>query len=119
MMDIEGTYERGFDHRCNGRYPEARMELEKVLAAVPQHANARWQIGLIQGFEGDFDGSLATLKSVVNSHPDHFPARYDMAMTMMMLGEFDEACAQFKLIVEYDPGSEASRKAQQQLAYCP
>lgn len=118
-MDIAANYQRGFDLRCNGQYPEARVELQKVLAVQPNHCDALWQIGLIQGFEGDFDGSLATLKRVVSLCPNHLFARYDMAMTMMMLGEYDEACAHFKAIVAADPSHEAASKAQNQLAYCP
>ena len=64
-MDTSAAYQRGFELRCEGRYPEARVELQKVLAVDPTHADARWQIGLIQGFEGDFDGSIETLRLVV------------------------------------------------------
>jgi hypothetical protein len=76
-------------------------------------------MGLVQGFEGDFDGSLATLQRVVGLCPTHLFARYDMAMTMMMLGHFDDACANFRLIVQTDPNHEAAGNAQRQLAYCP
>ncbi len=118
-MDIGSAYQRGFELRCEGRYPEARNELQKVLAADPNNCNALWQIGLIQGFEGDFDGSFATLKRVAGMCPAHLFARYDLAMTMMMLGMFDEACAEFRAIIQTDPTHEAAGNAQKQLAYCP
>jgi TolA-binding protein len=90
-----------------------------VLDVEPNHGDALWQIGLIQGFEGDFDGSLATLTRVVNTYPAHHFARYDMAMTMMMLGDYDAACAHFRAIVAADPNHEAASKAKNQLIYCP
>lgn len=71
---------------------------------------------MIQGFEGDFDGSIETLRLVVESHPNHIGARYDYAMTMMMLGMIDEACAEFKEVLRQNPTHE---KALQQIAYCP
>ena len=73
-------------------------------------------MGLIQGFEGDFDGSLATLRVLVAKNPGHLNARYDLAMTAMMLGEVDEACGHFKHILAVNPDHE---KAKQQIQYCP
>lgn len=32
-MDIQATYQQGFELRCDGRYAEAKVELAKVLQA--------------------------------------------------------------------------------------
>ena len=53
MMDTESIYQRGFELRCNGQYPEARTEFLRALEIDPSHADSRRQLGLIQGFEGD------------------------------------------------------------------
>lgn len=82
----------------------------------PGHTDSKWQLGLIQGFEGDFDGSLETLQTIVTANPLHQSARYDLAMTMMMLGMVDEACAEFKELLRQNPNHE---KAKQQAVYCP
>ncbi len=82
----------------------------------PNHADARWQMGLIQGFEGDFDGSILTLQGVVDSSPKHVKARYDLAMTQMMLGMMDEACANFQEVLNQDPTHD---DANRQIIYCP
>lgn len=116
LMTGEELYQRGFDARCNGQYREARTYLEQVLVQNPTHADARWQIGLIQGFEGDFDGSFATLQKLVQDNPSHLNARYDLAMTMMMLGMIDEACAEFHEILRRDPTHDNAKK---QIIYCP
>jgi tetratricopeptide (TPR) repeat protein len=113
-MDIEAVYQRGFDLRCEGRYSEATVEFEKVLATNPKHCNARWQMGLIQGFQGDFDGSLATLQGLAREFPNDLNVRNDLAMTFMMLGMIDEAGAEFREIVRMDPSHENANK---QLAY--
>lgn len=115
-MDITELYQRGFELRCEGRYAEAEVLFRQVLAVDPLHPDSTWQIGLIQGFLGDFDGSIATLQTVVAQHPTHVDARYDYAMTMMMLGMIDEACAEFKEVLRQSPNHE---KALQQAAYCP
>jgi protein O-mannosyl-transferase len=86
-----------------------------VLAVQPRHAEARWQLGLIQGFEGDFDGSVATLQQVAAENPGHVKVLYDLGMTQMMLGMIDEACANFQAVLKIDP---THSDAQKQLAYC-
>jgi len=113
--DIDQAYQRGFQLRCDGKYAEARLELQKVLSAEPSHVNALHQIGLIQGFEGDFDGSLATLQALNNRVPNHLDVRYDLAMTQMMLGLYEEACANFRYILSMNPVHE---KTLQQITYC-
>ncbi len=116
MDELEAIYQRGFQLRCDGRYGEARTEFQQVLAKDPSHIKARHQMGLIQGFEGDFDGSLATLAGLSTVAPRNTEVIYDLAMTQMMLGMYDEACANFRKILTIDPNNE---KAQKQLAYCP
>ena len=114
-MTPEQLYEAGFAQRCEGNYAVAKDTFGRLLQSQPDHLNARWQMALIQGFEGDFDASLESLKGLSNEAPGNTDIRYDYAMTLMMLGFFDEACAEFKAILLLSPDHE---KAQQQLAYC-
>ncbi|MGI8924781.1 MAG: tetratricopeptide repeat protein [Fimbriimonadales bacterium] len=108
-------YEIGYTHRCEGNYALAREAFEAVLASSPGHPKARWQLALIMGFEGDFDGSLAALRELSEQAPGDTEIRYDYAMTLNMLGFFDEACAEFRSVLLIDPDHE---RANQQLAYC-
>lgn len=68
-MSVQALYDQGFAARCEGRYGDARELLSRVLALEPGHADAAWQMGLIMGFEGDFDGSIASLEALVRKHP--------------------------------------------------
>lgn len=114
-MDIEDLYQRGFQQRCDGNYGDAKATLGRVLAIDPNHVNAKHQVALILGFEGDFDGSLAALEALVKQFPNNLEVRYDFAMTQMMLGMYEEACAHLKFILSVDPNHE---KAKQQAIYC-
>jgi tetratricopeptide (TPR) repeat protein len=114
-LSSEHLYESGFAQRCAGEYAEARATFNQVLEAEPGHLNSRWQLALIEGFEGDFDASLESLRTLAAEAPENLDIRYDFAMTEMMLGFFDEACAEFRAILELDPEHE---KAKAQLAYC-
>lgn len=114
-MDIEQSYQLGYQLRCDGRYAEAKQVLQRVLASNPNHLPARHQLALILGFEGDFDGSLASLAQLSTQYPANLDVRYDLAMTQMMLGMYEEACANFRYILSVDPTHE---KASQQSIYC-
>jgi len=116
VMDVAAEYQKGFQLRCEGNYREAKQVLGTVLAQDPAHVEALWQVALIKGFEGDFEGSLVDLQSLVTAHPDSVPIRYDLAMTQMMLGMVDEACANFHEVLRLDPGNQ---NAQKQVSYCP
>ena len=115
-MNVQELYEKGFELRCNGNYGEAKSMLQQVLSEQDDHADANWQLGLIAGFEGDFNGSIALLKAVVRTDANHIGARYDLAMTYMMLGMESEACEEFREVLKQNPDHE---KAKQQIIYCP
>jgi tetratricopeptide (TPR) repeat protein len=114
-MDIESEYERGFQLRCEGNYGEAQAVFQRILASNPNHVKSQLQFGLIQGFLGDFDASLATLAALSSQVPGNLDVRYELAMTQMMLGMFDEGCANIRQILSVDPTHE---KARQQATYC-
>jgi Flp pilus assembly protein TadD len=115
LMDIDATYQRGFEFRCQGQYDAAKIEFQKVLAVESTHAPSLHQLALILGFEGDFDNSLARLAELSAKHPQNNDLRYDLAMTQMMLGDYEAACGNLRLILASDPTHE---KAGQQIIYC-
>ncbi|MCH8273717.1 MAG: tetratricopeptide repeat protein [Armatimonadetes bacterium] len=112
---VEEQYEIGFAHRCKGEYDLASKALTQVLELDPSHMKARWQLALIKGFEGDFEGSLEGLRDVAQEAPDNTDVRYDYAMTLMMLGHSEDACQEFHEVLRLDPDHE---KAKQQLTFC-
>jgi cytochrome c-type biogenesis protein CcmH/NrfG len=115
IMDIEQTYQLGYQMRCDGRYGEAKQVFDRVLMTDPGHVDARHQLALISGFQGEFDASLEALAKLSKEVPGNLTVRYDLAMTQMMLGMYEEACANLKMILKVDPTHE---KALQQIVYC-
>jgi len=114
-LSVQELYESGFELRCAGEYGRARELFSQVLEQEPQHINARWQIALIDGFEGEFEQSLEGLRGLAQEAPNNLDLRYDFAMTLMMLGFMEESCAEFRAILEVDPDHD---KAKQQIIYC-
>lgn len=114
-MSVQELYDGAFALRCDGRYGEAKAAFEKVLTLEPGHVKSQWQLALILGFEGDFDGSLESLRSLSVAHPGDLDVLNDLGMTAMMLGEQDEACAAFHRILSVNPEHE---NALRQSKYC-
>ncbi len=114
-MNPEDLYNQAYQLRCNGQYAEAQSLLQRVLQMAPNHVNARHQMALIQGFQGEFDESLAQLGQLSTQFPRNLEVKYDLAMTQMMLGMQDEACSNFNAILAIDPTHE---EALRQSAYC-
>ena len=114
-MSAEVHYEQGFALRCEGRYGEAKVEFQQALQADPNFLKAKWQLALILGFEGDFDGSLEALKNLSVSYPSNTDILNDLGMTYMMLGYQDEACEAFARILAINPDHE---NAARQSKYC-
>jgi Flp pilus assembly protein TadD len=61
MTAMEEQLERGIACKIEGRYEEAATEIQAILAENPTNAEARHQLGLVYGFIGLFDESLAEL----------------------------------------------------------
>ncbi len=114
-MNSEEHYERGFALRCEGRYGEAKMAFLQALSIDPNHWKSHWQLALIKGFEGDFDGSIEDLQKLSNQYPQNIDILNDLGMTSMMLGYQDEACAAFQKILLINPDHE---NAQRQAKFC-
>jgi tetratricopeptide (TPR) repeat protein len=114
-MTAEELYSKGFELRCEGRYREAKLYLQGALNAEPNHLKAAWQLALIKGFEGDFDGSLEDLRVLAAANPQTEEIINDLAMTYMMLGYQDEACTEFHRLLALNPNHE---NALRQVKFC-
>ena len=92
-MNEDEIYQKGFEYRCSGQYAEAKVEFQKLLGINPRHVKARMQIGLIQGFEGDFDTSMATLAALSTEVPG-FP-RYSSFSVSTSTSSFGSTSSTF------------------------
>ena len=101
MTSVE-RYERAIGYKVDGNYADALADLRIVIAETPAHAEAHHQLGLILGFNGDFDPSLSELKQAVELAPDNALIRNDLALTYTMLGMYEEAKAQFARVLQSD-----------------
>ncbi|MDQ2798172.1 MAG: hypothetical protein M3Y13_00835 [Armatimonadota bacterium] len=106
----EERLERGIAYKIEGRYDEATTEFQALLAENGDHAEAHHQLGLVLGFIGDFEGSLAELEQATQLDPSNTLSRNDLALTYTMLGMYDEAKAEFACVLAQDEGNDVARR---------
>ncbi len=73
-----------------GNLQQAMMHLEKLLKAVPRHADGWTMAGIIRGGQGDLDGAADCFAKAIRSAPQHAGARLNLAKVLFKLGRLDE-----------------------------
>lgn len=105
----DSNLERGIACKLEGRYDEAEVALKAATSQDPGSADAHYHLGLVYGFVGEFELSLAELECAAQLQPQSVPILLDLAMTHAMLGMNDEAKAGFLTVLAIDPGNDKAR----------
>lgn len=100
---LDVVFQRAVEAKINGDYDTAEALLHEVLAAASTRADAYRELGLVLGFTGRFDESIAALERAVELDPSDLKGRNDLALSYSMLGMYDEAKAEFERVLEKDP----------------
>ena len=114
MVSQSNPYlERGIAFKIDGRYEEAASELAQLLNDDPNSSDGHHQLGLVQGFIGDFDVSMEHLQRAVTLAPARIDIRNDLALTYSMLGMYDEAATEFKEVLVREPDNKRALESLQ------
>lgn len=101
--------ERGIAYKIEGDYDAAMDELKQALKEEPENGEVHHQIGLVLGFIGEFDESIATLQKAA-SFDSSVVILNDLALTYAMIGMDDEAKGGFEEVLRRDSGNEVAKK---------
>jgi len=101
--------ERAIEFKVAGEFDLAITELKIVLDEAPDCSEANRQLGLVYGFTGEFDESLALLARAVELDASNPEVLIDLAKTQAMLGLLDEAKAGFLAVLLLDPMNEVAQ----------
>ncbi|MCX6359097.1 MAG: hypothetical protein NT029_04795 [Armatimonadetes bacterium] len=110
MPDPNPHLLRAIQLKQDGQYEPAMDEIRLALQDSPDCPEALHQMGLIQGFTGEFDESIATLAQAVQADPRSVKYRLDLALSYSMLGMVDEAKQEFNGVLLLDPGNDTATK---------
>lgn len=86
-----------------GRYSEALTDLELVLDAVPDDAEAIYLRAMVHQATGDVEAAIDDLSRTIELEPDHVKALCNRGAQLYALGEHDDALDDFEAALEINP----------------
>jgi TPR repeat protein len=81
-------------------WPAAREELERVLAARPEQADARYALGVVRYALGDVAGAIDAYRRVLAADPAQPDARFNLALVLKLARREAEATPEFVAAAE-------------------
>ena len=88
-----------------GHYPEAAVQLEKLLPQDPQSFEVHELLGLVYAAQSQNDKANDHLEKAVRLKPNSASARTNLGNNLLQLGKLDFAEQQFKKAVALEPDS--------------
>lgn len=96
-------FEAAYQHFTAGRVAEAEQAVRKALQADPQHVDSLHLLGVIAGYVGQPQASLALFDEALALRPDFASAHANRGVALMALGRREEGVESFRRAVELDP----------------
>ncbi|HME36281.1 MAG TPA: tetratricopeptide repeat protein [Candidatus Sulfotelmatobacter sp.] len=87
----------------SGRLPEAEAELRKLVAAHPDQADPRIQLGRVLAAEGKNDDAITELQAGAKLAPADVSLQRDLADLYMIAKKYDQAEAAFRALLTAHP----------------
>ena len=86
-----------------GKTDQAVIQLERVLALKPDHAEAHNNLGLALMMQGQVDRALAHYQKALTLKPNVAGTHYNMGLALWAEGQVSEAAAHFKRVLSLQP----------------
>jgi predicted Zn-dependent protease len=93
-------YDKGEEHRRNGRYEEARSEYNQALRIKRDIAPAHYGIGLIHHAQDKHRQAINEYERALRINPDYIYAHNAMGLSYMQIRRYDDAVSSFKKALE-------------------
>ena len=102
-QNLDRQYETAVADYQAGRYPQAAVELEKLLPYAPRSSEIHSLLGMAYAAQSQNDKALDHLKAAVQIKPDRAEARVNLGAALVHAGKAGEAAEQFRKAVELEP----------------
>jgi tetratricopeptide (TPR) repeat protein len=87
------------------RYSDARNALERLLQLDPNLAEAEYQLGLLEGRQGNRQAAQEHWERAVALKPDHAPALFSLGTVYVEAGDLPRAQSAFERSLAADPNN--------------
>lgn len=105
----EVEYAKGVLAYSNRAYPDALEHLRKVIARMPDHADAQFYLGLTLTRLGDFEPAIAALERVLQLDPTKQYVHYHLGLAYLQGKRYQEALSQLQRAAQFDPQKAATQ----------
>jgi tetratricopeptide (TPR) repeat protein len=85
------------------RLPQAEAELRKLVAAHPDQADARIQLGRVLAADGKYDDAIAELQAGAKAVPSDLSLQRDLADLYAIAQKYDQAAAAYRGLLSASP----------------
>jgi len=85
------------------RFPEAEAELRKLVAAHPDQADARIQLGRVLAADGKYDDAIAELEAGAKAVRSDLSLQRDLADLYAIAKKYDQAAAAYRVLLGASP----------------
>lgn len=89
------------------RFPEAEVELRKLVAAHPEQADARIQLGRVLAADGKYDDAITELQAGAKLAPADASLQRDLADLYVEAKKYDQAELAYRAILTATPNDAA------------
>jgi tetratricopeptide (TPR) repeat protein len=104
----EDIYLHGLDDMVNGRYEQAVVQFDKVLAREPDHVNALIKRGdSLQSLERHREAAQSLERATAEA-PEHLVALYSLSDVYIHIGDWQRAEGVLERIIQIDPRTTVS-----------
>jgi tetratricopeptide (TPR) repeat protein len=103
MPDPSQLFQEAADLHLKGKLAAAEEAYLRLLAAQPDHFDARHLLGVLQQQQGRSPEALASIGAALETNPDFPPALLNYAVVLRALGRLPEALAGFDRALAIKP----------------
>jgi tetratricopeptide (TPR) repeat protein len=96
QADSEDQFQRGYLAHRLGEPVAARPAYEAALALDPDHAEARYNLGLVLAREKDHEGAVRQFREVIRLRPTYEPTYFELGTELLRAGRRLEAARVFR-----------------------
>src|SRR5260221_14431946 len=98
------TLEMAAELHRQGKLAEAAHQCETVLGSEPRNSQALNLLGVIRGFQGQFDDAVDCFSRAVALNPRSAQAHRNLALTYVRLGQHEAAGETYRKILALQSG---------------
>lgn len=103
LASISGRLQAGIDLHVDGKFAQARLVYEEILAGQPDHYDALHLLGVLALQAGDFERAVDLIGKAVAIHPHNFGFYINYGSALKKLMRLDAALASFDKAIALNP----------------